>query len=461
VPANAAMEAMFEELAGSPTFNFERGKGTAIRVGKVPWALIPTFLGLALPGAILRGPLIFIPLLPSYPGNNFLLVKSVAIKPFFDDAVLPTNLNPASYPDAEVTVNYSTPEFDQQNPGNDGPGPQPTTFLTWKVSVSGEFLVWPTSALTWQLPRDPSLDGSQAALSMKQTIVGPDVQVGIVMPNIEHQLSWESVPFPPWSQIRRNVGKVNAYSFIGAAPETLLFLGVEASREMTTSGTRMWKLEYKMTEKNNNAINPKNPYGWNHFLRPDGQYAGTFQRMQKRPPGGATILAANITNVSVALTVRNGAGFPSLAGFNVQIDQEQMSIGATGGGNAWTITARGINGTVAAAHTAPALILQNFQTVVQVNISATFGRLVVFNASSFPQDGSQFFIQVDNEKMAVTAVGSTIINGTTYGTFAVLRGVSGTTPAAHLQGTVVKLIPNGIYDLADFRTLFLSGLITG
>lgn len=549
-----------EELAGSPNYIYDRKGGSGERSVKIAWDDQFLFLIELFPDSYVDGQQVVVPPAATFPGMPWLYAKSARVEPFDNEAPLGNNIFPAEYRHARVTISYATEEFDQKttDPHGEGPGGsqgstggtvggdmgQAQTMISHKISIGGEFLTWPSSALQWDRAADATIDENDPlARSQKQTGVSEDSQSSVIIPLIEHEITWHYVALPPWFAMRTCVGRVNAYAFAGCPMETMLFLGGECSREISNQGARAWTMSYKFAEKNMNALDPVHPQGWNYFLRPSGLGPCTFQRLKKRTSPQTTlnylssestlaqnITALNQTNVVVAhkkgfppagaLTIKidaeemlvtdqvidlpnklvsftvtrringtagvvHGAGtkvqvgarlaaadltmhvtagvnFPANGIFYVKVDSEIIKVNSSNrSSNLWELGGRGQNGTVAAVHANGTVVEQHFSTTLSANASATQTLIYVVDRSGFPI-AQQFFVRVGTEVMAVSSVGDfTPGVGPTVGVFSVLRGVGGSTIAAHSAGEEVTLVPNGVYDLADFRLLFLSGLTVG
>jgi hypothetical protein len=175
-------------------------------------------------------------------------------------------------------------------------------------------------------------------------------------------------------------------------------------------------------------------------------------RMRKRIPGGSTTVRVAAVTGATALKVKSAAGFPRGGKFKILIGTNYYDVNATGGSNDWTLDAT----TPLVADVAiDAPVSQVFRTELSNNMSKTTTQLKVNSRSPFPRSG-QFLVQVGNEIMAVVSG-----HGEEGGTFYVLRAVQGTAVEEHAEGDICEAKPGNIYDLADFRVLFLSGLITG
>lgn len=371
------MAVWYEELEGSPTINMDRRGGSAQRKVRIAWGDIDAFFQELFPDPFFGYTGAF------FPGYPWLVVDSVAVEPF--DPNNPTGQNEAinTFPaGARVTVNYKPPELDQGHQGGptgdrSGPGGttgsagnqqgQSQTFVTHKVSAGGEFITWPSKNLRWMRAAN-GLDTPNQPQPEREYDVAADSSAAVAIPLLEHSISWGSVEWPPWTAIRQCLGKVNAYSFAGAGPGTLLFLGCDASRELTSTGVKAWNLEYKLSEKNVNSANPALPMGWNYFLRPDGVNAGSFDLLFRKPPmidlgngqKGApqTVLSAPVTAEQATINVANDSKFPRVGQFRVVIDAgtanvEEVAVIAGQGSNTWAVL-RGLGGDRKRPHAANA-----------------------------------------------------------------------------------------------------------
>lgn len=482
-----------EELDGSPELEWSRDGGQGTRRFKIPWGKIETFAELILPSPFLQGSDIIIPPARTFsPATPQLYAKTVSFRQFRDDMVKGDDIFPAQYDWCEATVSFEGEEYDQEDPSADGPGGNQGSggtppgegaqdletekvFLSHKVNVGGEFLTWPSNALQYSEPSDPSATPATPT----NTEVPQDAMIGVVSPQIEHTITWHHAVFPPWAAIRRLVGHVNAYTFSGAKRQTMLFLGVDASREITNNGARPWTLDYKFVEKDNNLVNPLNPYGWNHFLRTRGHSAGTFARVFRRPPGGFTTISEDFPPAGAAniLPLRSKAGFPTQGSFFVFVDRREiMQVTQPNAGdppNSFRVLQRGQMGTasIAGGHAVGKTVQQCFGTQITTTLT-TSGlsaiSMFVANNAAFPEVG-QMRVFIHNSSGVNTEILTVVERKGNL--FKVLRntypgdlvsphwatlGIS-TWPA----GSWIVLMDMPIYPINDLRFLFVSGLITG
>lgn len=495
----------FEELEGSPTFEFTRRGATAQQMFKVAGDKWEDIVAQVIPSSDLTGEEIDIPPAYSFPGFEWLIATKVKVDPW---DTKPLETTPATYEYVKLTITYETPEFDQQSSrsGSDGPGgadgltgagkdggasgSEGKTFVSHKVSIGGEFLTWPSSALKYGSKKGKKKDGEGGS----EDKIPEDMQLGMIIPMMEHSITWHFVSYPPWNAIRWLIGNVNAYWFAGCPPETLLFHGCEASREIASDGVRMWTLEYKFSFKNSSQLDDAAAFGWNHFLRPDGPFAGCFEIVNRRAPGGYTTLKEaipvwdGIASTTIDIKVASLESFSRdevLSGvlgedsstypMYLLIDNEVFQVLPDAGSNpyepggddeesrSFTVKVeRKKFITIGAAHSVGAVVQQVYIADV---VSINKNRLTVSNGAVFPQCG-QFFLQVYRASTAtLPLVDEMMVVARRYSNspnnFYVVRNVRtkylpGSTP---LQAAIMRDCP--MYPMNDFRWLFASGLQTG
>lgn len=218
----------FAELATSPVLDISQASTTAVREAMISAAnlnaLIETVFPLGDFGI-------------AYPGNPALRAASMHVQPYQGDkekitAPSSSNLdisviNTVQY--YRVRITYETMQATQ--------GDDPQLLLSHRWSIGGEYLTVESKGLEWS-------DGG---------LVDDDVKAGILIPTIEHQITWARVPSPPFSVIRDRLGSVNNASLTFNTgiifPETLLFLGAELRRDILTNGALAWEVGYHFSER--------------------------------------------------------------------------------------------------------------------------------------------------------------------------------------------------------------------
>jgi len=286
------MSVSYEELDGSPKIKSDRKGGSATRMFKIAWVDISAFFVELFPY-----PFSGYPAVSWVPGYSWLLAQSAEAEPF--NNTKPGGVNVGSgitFCDiAKVTVQYAPPSEDQQQQstsdgspagtggGGDGTGPggkgggtggqkgttkEPVVLMTHELHIGAEFLTISNLLLKFES------DGKDAE---------PGVRAGRLVPTIEHQVTWHNVNEPPWVNIRFCAGTVNGKNgFLNAPRETVLFLGAEASRDLTDRGNKAWTLKYKFSEKDLETPRGK---GWNHFYRADKNAKVKIDRLLTKPDG--------------------------------------------------------------------------------------------------------------------------------------------------------------------------------
>lgn len=262
----------YEEIEGSPTFRADRDGFSATQIYHMAWIDIDAFLDESFPLPVRGGFAYQYVRERTFPGTDWLFTKSVSIEA----------LNPEKptagpqinvYDDgAKVTIDYATRTIELDTEGGRGGSPTGAdtgTLQTHQMSIGGEAMILPIGAFGWEFDNPPLLPFKPAQTE--------DVRVSKIIPMIEHSLSFEYVPHPPFTTIAAMIGTVNSATLLfNAQPETLLFLGADATRRVTPQGTEAWKLEYRFSQKIVKGRVAGDIYegyeavaiGWNHFFHP-------------------------------------------------------------------------------------------------------------------------------------------------------------------------------------------------
>lgn len=251
-----------------PTFTYTRDGATAKRVF---WLqeydelddVLESYFGttFAAGGQIVQGELL------TFPGKPWLILDTIDIRTHDEDDITGTDSNGVAYSNGGwiLDLSYTTPEFDQDELNNDNqdlPETPNDTFLTVRTTLSGQIMTIPNEGLEWLTANDDS-----------STDVGSNTNAGIVVPMIAYQLTWHFVVNPNWSAIRAGIGTVNSTTFLGHPAESVLFEGLESSRQYQVDGTRKWEITFRFVAKDLKYTDPTtgttSTAGWNHFYRSD------------------------------------------------------------------------------------------------------------------------------------------------------------------------------------------------
>lgn len=113
-----------------------------------------------------------------------------------------------------------------------------------------------------------------------------EVPVKVEVPLITCVLTFHRLPYLPMTRIRQKVGKTNSDRVLGANAGTILFPGARTTREVSTDGTIVQKVQLVFKEK---------PTGWNTFLRKDKFVWDTLVDAQGRRPYQSTTFRELLT----------------------------------------------------------------------------------------------------------------------------------------------------------------------
>ncbi|MCE9555204.1 MAG: hypothetical protein K8T91_17785 [Planctomycetes bacterium] len=273
------MSVPFEELEGSPTVSIGPEGTVARRIFRVAWT---DWLPLArqLIGSYRRvgEQFHFVPPLefPDLPGVVVTALDVAPMDPENPDGAEVHSLHSGTnrYPaaGARITATYATLPDPTEPPRGDLPAVPHGTYLTFRADLGSDFITTPNRGWHWEATDDPPLP--------------PDVHPGVVIPTGVFRLIWHRVAVPNWTAMRQLRGKVNAATFVGGPPGTVLFLGARVVREFEFGrGFGFWRVEYLFSER---AIDqPDSVAGWNHMYKEqpvEGQHwvrvlnvAGQFQ----------------------------------------------------------------------------------------------------------------------------------------------------------------------------------------
>jgi len=191
-----------------------------------------------------------------YPGASAVRAEDITINPFdgkCEATITDFEAHLNAYDFAVVSIQYSSVQSANQEQQADG------TYLSYRQSLSAEFLTIPSRALVWDDNDEP---------------VSPDTHGAVLIPRTEHVLTWNDVPSPNWATLSDLRGHVNTSAVtipvigLSAPAETLLFKGAEIGAKISSSGAIQYDLTITLSEKKIKAYSDT-VYGWNHAYRDD------------------------------------------------------------------------------------------------------------------------------------------------------------------------------------------------
>lgn len=261
------MGVVFAELSGSPIENYGSDGFYAERTFVIPWsdrdAFASEVLGLAGRNQE-SGP-------AYYPGKSSIVATQLRMEPIsgdrpevrqFKSISQDLNTYPSSF--AKAIVRYNAISQEEVTDVTDvavvtGSGSQ----ISYELGYDTETIKIPTNGWSW---------------SSSSSVPSERPYYERVIPIMEHRVTWSNVVNPPWDAIQRLQGTVNVTSFLGAAAETLLFVGIQSNKlyraDLATGPSAFtWKIRYIFRQRGLRHQNTS--YGWNHFWSPS---IGSWER---------------------------------------------------------------------------------------------------------------------------------------------------------------------------------------
>lgn len=272
----------YEEIH-PPEFSVGRDGLTGKRTFKIAWEDQDRFwLEFFPPPTTTRTGKNIVPDMATFPGRNYLIAQNLTFTAFDTENPGDPDANGvATCPSgALVEVSYSTAEFNQNSSNNDNEDDQEgQAIYSMAIQVGGEYFQLPAHSLKWEMPDLPDDDPQKA----NQT---EDLNAAKLIPTVEFVLTFHRMPELPLEVILDKIGRVNSdYEKNFKAPaETLLFVGCNATRKVTTEGADAWEVEYRFSMRCVKWLDRPDFYfpditypiayaGWNHFIDPrDGKW---------------------------------------------------------------------------------------------------------------------------------------------------------------------------------------------
>lgn len=258
----------YDEMPGSPTFGGGRDGPTAQRKLKVAWTDADAFLAKFFPATVRTGKGWIFPVSAAFPGKAWMSAQQFKLDAFDQDKTTGYNSHGVrAYDWAVLTVDYKAPEYDPENKGKD-PAQQGDQILAdHSLAFSAEMLKLGISGWKWS--------GSDDIGIKDLPIKNEDVSLAKLVPQIEHTLTWNYVPAPPFLTIAQHMGCINYdEKLFYASRGTLLFNGAEIKRSYhSQAGDEAWKVTYKFLQRcvwdYVNDQSGLQAVNWNCIYRPD------------------------------------------------------------------------------------------------------------------------------------------------------------------------------------------------
>lgn len=237
----------FEEIM-TPEFTYTRDSITALRVFKIDWEDVDRFMIEAFPGGTVTNGGVVIPESLKFPGKPYLLIQDVKVTAFDPENPTANDGNGVATADeARVEITYSTASYSEGgNGGPDNPtGEDGQIIFSHAIQVGGEYYQLPANSLSWTQPTNNEFEPPEDANQFE------NLQAAKLIPLIEHVITLYRVPELPIEIIVDKIGRVNLQydQLFYAPPETLLFMGCNASRKVTTDGAEAWEIEYRFSQR--------------------------------------------------------------------------------------------------------------------------------------------------------------------------------------------------------------------
>lgn len=277
-------------IAGTPTFHVGQDGFTAVREIIVPWEKLDEAMELLMPPSTFVGGVQTVSYGAEFPGRPYLRVIDFDAKPLSNK---PQGLDfngDYKYEHAKFVVKYG---FLKNQPPGTAPSndpKDPVSFLTHRWSIGAEVTKTDMAGLVWDnvwngalpspfTPFPPGLPKSARGSKVRELIgrqaVQQDSKSGPrqYIATIEHEITRERVPRPPFTALRNCVGKCNKDVVelkTGKIPkECLILWGAHLESSIMSNGEESWQMNIRFGERRVDAEDQTAPGGWNHFYRED------------------------------------------------------------------------------------------------------------------------------------------------------------------------------------------------
>lgn len=274
-------------IAGYPVGKIGQDGITATRQVIVPWDKLDEAIEFLQPPSTFSGGAQVIRYGAQYPGRPFLRVVNINWKPLSNK---PTGLDfngDYKYEHAELTVEYGFLR-NQQSGGSGSPDPKdPAPLLIHRWTMGIQTVETDEKGLVWDnvwnrkdpnpfSPIQPVVSSSVEDPGVRRLIGRPMGTTSGKAPQelvttIEHEITRQRVPRPPFSALRACGGKCNK-SIVefktGKIPKECLRLwGAKLTSTVMANGEDSWEMNLQFGERQVIAEDQLEPGGWNHYYR--------------------------------------------------------------------------------------------------------------------------------------------------------------------------------------------------
>lgn len=280
-------------VAGYPIGKIGQDGITATRQIIVPWDKLDEAIEFLQPPSTFAGGTQVVRYGAEFPGRPFLRVININWKPLSNKPIELDFNGDYKYEHAELTVEYGF--LRNQQPGGSTPSPDPKdpvplmihrwTMGIQTVDTDQSSLVWDniwnqkTSSPPVFTPSQPTLPISTPESNVRNligkkmgTTSGKAPQE--ITTTIEHEITRQRVPRPPFSALRACGGKCNnaIVEFkTGKIPKECLRLwGATLTSTVMANGEDSWEMNLRFGERLVLAEDQLDPGGWNHYYRTEG-----------------------------------------------------------------------------------------------------------------------------------------------------------------------------------------------
>lgn len=286
-------------LSGSPDFHVGQDGFTAMREIVVPWDKLDDALLLLFPPSTFIGGNQTVSYGAEFPGRPYLRVIDIDAKPLSPQKPLGLDFNgDYKYEHAKLVVKYGFLKNAPQSGTSPSTDPKdPVNYLTHRWTIGAEVIKTDTVGLVWDnvwnrkplpgsgvpspfSPLQPVLPTSPIGCKVRDLIgrtanqgdmkQGPREYVAL----IEHEITRERVPRPPFTALRNCVGKCNDKIVelkTGKIPkECLILWGAHLESSVMSNGEESWNMNLRFGERRVEAFDQVEVGGWNHYYREQG-----------------------------------------------------------------------------------------------------------------------------------------------------------------------------------------------